>query len=144
MSEYTLYRKSTLGTCLVDSVDQLVQRGDIDSSTANSIMETFDRSISEKLHSLKNKITIKVWFILFYFVLCFFFFLFSFFFCFCFCFCFCVCFCFCFCVCCLLFVLFFVFFCFLFIFIFFMSFSFDLIHFFFLKHSGKFAHLQIL
>ncbi|KAJ1669864.1 Transcription initiation factor IIA subunit 2 [Coemansia sp. RSA 1694] len=55
-SFYELYRSSTLGTALTDSLDELIQAGHITPQLAIQVLEQFDKSISE---ALSNKVKAK-------------------------------------------------------------------------------------
>ncbi|KAJ2001300.1 Transcription initiation factor IIA subunit 2 [Coemansia thaxteri] len=48
-SYYELYRSSTLGTALTDSLDELIQAGHITPQLAIQVLEQYDKSISETL-----------------------------------------------------------------------------------------------
>ncbi|KAI9276185.1 transcription initiation factor IIA, gamma subunit, helical domain-containing protein [Sporodiniella umbellata] len=57
---YELYRRSSIGMALTDSLDELIQSGHINPQLAMRVLMTFDRSISEALSQIvKNKATIK-------------------------------------------------------------------------------------
>ncbi|KAJ2747966.1 Transcription initiation factor IIA subunit 2 [Coemansia sp. BCRC 34301] len=55
-SFYELYRSSTLGTALTDSLDELIQAGHITPQLAIQVLEQYDKSISE---ALSNKVKAK-------------------------------------------------------------------------------------
>ncbi|CDS04103.1 Putative Transcription initiation factor IIAFT subunit 2 [Lichtheimia ramosa] len=57
---YELYRRSSIGMALTDSLDELIQSGHIHPQLAMRVLTTFDKSISEALSQLvRNKATIK-------------------------------------------------------------------------------------
>ncbi|KAJ1873195.1 Transcription initiation factor IIA subunit 2 [Coemansia sp. RSA 1722] len=59
-SYYELYRRSTLGMALTDSLDELIQAGHITPQLAIQVLGQFDRSISEALSTkVKAKAVIK-------------------------------------------------------------------------------------
>ncbi|KAJ2737151.1 Transcription initiation factor IIA subunit 2 [Coemansia sp. BCRC 34962] len=59
-SFYELYRSSTLGTALTDSLDELIQAGHITPQLAIQVLEQYDKSISEALsNKVKAKATVK-------------------------------------------------------------------------------------
>eukprot|EP00741_Cyanophora_paradoxa_P000830 tig00000444_g801.t1 len=56
----SLYQKSTIGVCLTDAVDELVQTDTISPTLAMIILKQFDKSINEALATkAKAKCTIK-------------------------------------------------------------------------------------
>lgn len=59
----SVYRRSTIGTALLDALDILVIDGKIEPQLANSILNNFDRIISENLKAergyCKSKLTFK-------------------------------------------------------------------------------------
>ncbi|KAJ1947621.1 Transcription initiation factor IIA subunit 2 [Linderina pennispora] len=55
-SYYELYRTSTLGMALTDSLDELIQAGHITPQLAIQVLEQYDKSISE---ALANKVKAK-------------------------------------------------------------------------------------
>ncbi|KAG0164483.1 Transcription initiation factor IIA small chain (TFIIA 13.5 kDa subunit) [Apophysomyces sp. BC1034] len=57
---YELYRRSSIGMALTDSLDELIQSGHINPQLAMRVLTTFDRSISEALFNLvRNKANVK-------------------------------------------------------------------------------------
>ncbi|KAJ2908635.1 Transcription initiation factor IIA subunit 2 [Coemansia aciculifera] len=46
---YQLYRSGTLGTALIDSLDEFVQTGHMTPQLAMQVLDSFDKSISEAL-----------------------------------------------------------------------------------------------
>ncbi|KAI7829218.1 transcription initiation factor IIA, gamma subunit, helical domain-containing protein [Kickxella alabastrina] len=59
-SYYELYRTSTLGMALTDSLDELIQAGHITPQLAIQVLDQYDKSISEALSSkVKAKAVMK-------------------------------------------------------------------------------------
>eukprot|EP00002_Diphylleia_rotans_P004530 TRINITY_DN1337_c0_g1_i1.p1 TRINITY_DN1337_c0_g1~~TRINITY_DN1337_c0_g1_i1.p1 ORF type:complete len:108 (-),score=22.80 TRINITY_DN1337_c0_g1_i1:167-490(-) len=57
---FNLYRKSTIGTKLSESLDELIRAGKMDNSVAYDILEEFDRVINHYLATqVKDKYTLK-------------------------------------------------------------------------------------
>jgi transcription initiation factor TFIIA small subunit len=57
---YQLYRRTTLGECLVDSLDDLIKTNQITPQLAMRVLLQFDKSINESLErKLKSKATLK-------------------------------------------------------------------------------------
>ncbi|KAI9278405.1 transcription initiation factor IIA, gamma subunit, helical domain-containing protein [Phascolomyces articulosus] len=57
---YELYRRSSIGMALTDSLDELIQSGHINPQLAMRVLTTFDKSISEALAQLvRNKANVK-------------------------------------------------------------------------------------
>lgn len=60
---YELYRRSTVGGALADALDILISDGKIEPQLANSILNNFDRIISENFRSekaiVKSKLSFK-------------------------------------------------------------------------------------
>ncbi|KAI9319695.1 transcription initiation factor IIA, gamma subunit-domain-containing protein [Dichotomocladium elegans] len=55
-----LYRRSSIGMALTDSLDELIQTGQINPQLAMRVLTTFDKSISEALAQLvRNKANVK-------------------------------------------------------------------------------------
>jgi transcription initiation factor TFIIA small subunit len=60
MSQYQLYRESSLGRALTDTLDELIQDSALDPQTAMTVLNQFDASISEALHSkVRSRATLK-------------------------------------------------------------------------------------
>lgn len=60
MSQYSLYRESSLGKALTDTLDELIQEQLLDPPTAMKVLAQFDSSISEALHTkVKSRATLK-------------------------------------------------------------------------------------
>ena len=58
---YELYRRSTLGECLTDSLDELIRGGQITPQLAMKTLLQFDRSMNEVLSTrVTTRLTIKV------------------------------------------------------------------------------------
>lgn len=57
---YELYRGSTLGDCLIDTIDELINEGRIEPQLAMKILANFDKTISEVLaDKVKARLTFK-------------------------------------------------------------------------------------
>ncbi|KAI8583898.1 hypothetical protein K450DRAFT_220489 [Umbelopsis ramanniana AG] len=57
---YELYRRSSTGMALTDSLDELIQSGHINPQLAMKVLVTFDKSITEALTSkVKSKAVFK-------------------------------------------------------------------------------------
>ncbi|ORZ25301.1 transcription initiation factor IIA, gamma subunit, helical domain-domain-containing protein [Absidia repens] len=57
---YELYRRSSIGMALTDSLDELIQSGHLNPQLAMRVLTTFDKSISEGLAQLvRNRAVIK-------------------------------------------------------------------------------------
>ncbi|KAI8924813.1 transcription initiation factor IIA, gamma subunit, helical domain-containing protein [Entophlyctis helioformis] len=60
MSQYELYRRSSLGMALTDTLDELIQDGHVDPQTAMKVLAQFDSSFAEALRTkVRSKATIK-------------------------------------------------------------------------------------
>jgi len=60
MSEhYQMYRQCTLGTTLIDSLDLLIQRDQMNPEIAHKVLSNFDRAMSEALARVKTKYSCK-------------------------------------------------------------------------------------
>ncbi|ELR16311.1 transcription initiation factor iia, gamma subunit, helical domain containing protein [Acanthamoeba castellanii str. Neff] len=60
VSVYSLYRKSTLGICLQDALDDLQERNHIGADLAQKVLEQFDKSMSEALATrVRTRFTFK-------------------------------------------------------------------------------------
>jgi len=58
--QYEIYRKSTLGVCLTESLDELVTNSSISPELAIRVLKQFDASINEALHTkVKSKMSFK-------------------------------------------------------------------------------------
>lgn len=57
---YELYRGSTLGDCLIDTIDELINEGRIEPQLAMKILSNFDKTIAEVLgERVKARLTFK-------------------------------------------------------------------------------------
>lgn len=60
MSQYELYRRSSLGISLTDTLDDLIQEGTLDPQTAMKVLAQFDHSIADALkNSVRSRVTLK-------------------------------------------------------------------------------------
>ncbi|KAJ3274801.1 Transcription initiation factor IIA small chain (TFIIA 13.5 kDa subunit) [Terramyces sp. JEL0728] len=58
--QYQLYRESSLGRALTDTLDDLIQDSLLDPQTAMQVLTQFDASISEALHAkVRSRATLK-------------------------------------------------------------------------------------
>jgi len=58
---YQLYRNTTLGNTLQESLDELIQYGQITPQLAYKVLLQFDRSMNKALaEKVKNRLTFKV------------------------------------------------------------------------------------
>ncbi|KAJ3117809.1 Transcription initiation factor IIA small chain (TFIIA 13.5 kDa subunit) [Physocladia obscura] len=58
--QYEFYRKSTIGSALMDALDDMIQEGSIDPQVAMRMLSQFDVSVGEALRQqVKAKTTIK-------------------------------------------------------------------------------------
>ncbi|EXC01187.1 Transcription initiation factor IIA subunit 2 [Morus notabilis] len=61
MATFELYRRSTIGMCLTETLDEMVQSGTLSPELAIQVLVQFDKSMTEALESqVKSKVTIKV------------------------------------------------------------------------------------
>ncbi|RVW65687.1 Transcription initiation factor IIA subunit 2 [Vitis vinifera] len=61
MATFELYRRSTIGMCLTETLDEMVQNGTLSPELAIQVLVQFDKSMTEALESqVKSKVTIKV------------------------------------------------------------------------------------
>eukprot|EP00026_Physarum_polycephalum_P021235 Phypoly_transcript_24358.p1 GENE.Phypoly_transcript_24358~~Phypoly_transcript_24358.p1 ORF type:complete len:116 (+),score=16.11 Phypoly_transcript_24358:12-359(+) len=57
---YELYRKSTIGSCLTDAIDEMISSNAINPQLGLKILLQFDKSVNETLtNKIKSKITFK-------------------------------------------------------------------------------------
>jgi len=57
---YELYRGSTIGDCLIDTIDELINEGRIEPQLAMKILSNFDKTISDVLaEKVKARLTFK-------------------------------------------------------------------------------------
>ncbi|KAL1544314.1 transcription initiation factor IIA subunit 2 [Salvia divinorum] len=60
MATFELYRRSTIGMCLTETLDQMVSSGVLSPELAIQVLIQFDKSMTEALESeVKNKVSIK-------------------------------------------------------------------------------------
>jgi transcription initiation factor TFIIA small subunit len=58
---YELYRGSSIGEALIDTIDDLINDGRIEPQLAMKILSNFDRAISDTLNDkVKSRLTFKV------------------------------------------------------------------------------------
>lgn len=58
---YQLYRNTTLGNTLQESLDEFIQMGQISQTLALKVLLQFDKSINESLNKrIKTRLTFKV------------------------------------------------------------------------------------
>lgn len=60
MAYYELYRRSTLGMTLTDSLDEMVTNGKLTPTIAMKVLAQFDKCMNEALKNVKTKTTFKV------------------------------------------------------------------------------------
>ncbi|KAL8106013.1 hypothetical protein AgCh_029716 [Apium graveolens] len=61
MATFELYRRSTIGMCLTETLDEMVDNGVLSPELAIQVLVQFDKSMTEALESqVKSKVTIKV------------------------------------------------------------------------------------
>ncbi|KAL7125235.1 hypothetical protein ABFS83_14G103800 [Erythranthe nasuta] len=60
MATFELYRRSTIGMCLTETLDQMVSSGILTPELAIQVLIQFDKSMTEALESeVKSKVSIK-------------------------------------------------------------------------------------
>ncbi|KAJ8620442.1 hypothetical protein MRB53_028971 [Persea americana] len=60
MATFELYRRSTIGMCLTETLDEMVSNGTLSPELAIQVLVQFDKSMTEALESqVKSKVTIK-------------------------------------------------------------------------------------
>ncbi|PON85716.1 Transcription initiation factor [Trema orientale] len=60
MATFELYRRSTIGMCLTETLDEMVQSGTLSPELAIQVLVQFDKSMTEALETqVKSKVTIK-------------------------------------------------------------------------------------
>nr|XP_043607519.1 transcription initiation factor IIA subunit 2-like [Erigeron canadensis] len=60
MATFELYRRSTIGMCLTETLDEMVSNGVLSPELAIQVLVQFDKSMTEALDSqVKSKVTIK-------------------------------------------------------------------------------------
>ncbi|KAH0734153.1 hypothetical protein KY285_009860 [Solanum tuberosum] len=61
MATFELYRRSTIGMCLTETLDEMVSNGILSPEHAIQVLVQFDKSMTEALESqVKSKVTIKL------------------------------------------------------------------------------------
>ncbi|PKU64973.1 Transcription initiation factor IIA subunit 2 [Dendrobium catenatum] len=60
MSTFELYRRSTIGMCLTETLDEMVSNGTLNPELAIQVLVQFDKSMTEALENqVKSKVSIK-------------------------------------------------------------------------------------
>ncbi|KAF5455955.1 hypothetical protein F2P56_025478 [Juglans regia] len=60
MATFELYRRSTIGMCLTETLDEMVQNGTLSPELAIQVLVQFDKSMTEALEAqVKSKVSIK-------------------------------------------------------------------------------------
>ncbi|KAI4308659.1 hypothetical protein L6164_031714 [Bauhinia variegata] len=60
MATFELYRRSTIGMCLTETLDEMVQNGTLSPELAIQVLVQFDKSMTEALETqVKSKVSIK-------------------------------------------------------------------------------------
>ncbi|XP_022768489.1 transcription initiation factor IIA subunit 2 [Durio zibethinus] len=60
MATFELYRKSTIGMCLTETLDEMVSNGTLSPELAIQVLVQFDKSMTEGLESqVKSKVSIQ-------------------------------------------------------------------------------------
>ncbi|KAK4401766.1 UNVERIFIED_CONTAM: Transcription initiation factor IIA subunit [Sesamum calycinum] len=60
MATFELYRRSTIGMCLTETLDQMVSGGVLSPELAIQVLIQFDKSMTEALESeVKSKVSVK-------------------------------------------------------------------------------------
>ncbi|KAL3733044.1 hypothetical protein ACJRO7_022550 [Eucalyptus globulus] len=60
MATFELYRRSTIGMCLTETLDEMVSNGTLSPELAIQVLVQFDKSMTEALETqVKSKVTIK-------------------------------------------------------------------------------------
>ncbi|GLU16058.1 hypothetical protein SLE2022_325080 [Rubroshorea leprosula] len=60
MATFELYRRSTIGMCLTETLDEMVQNGTLSPELAIQVLVQFDKSMTEALENeVKSKVTLK-------------------------------------------------------------------------------------
>ncbi|KAL5981626.1 hypothetical protein ACLOJK_015689 [Asimina triloba] len=61
MATFELYRRSTIGMCLTETLDEMVSNGTLSPELAIQVLVQFDKSMTEALETqVKSKVTIRV------------------------------------------------------------------------------------
>ncbi|PWZ10906.1 Transcription initiation factor IIA subunit 2 [Zea mays] len=62
MATFELYRRSTIGMCLTETLDEMVSNGTLSPELAIQVLVQFDKSMTDALENqVKSKVTVKVW-----------------------------------------------------------------------------------
>uniref|UniRef100_A0A7N0UQ99 Transcription initiation factor IIA subunit 2 n=2 Tax=Kalanchoe fedtschenkoi TaxID=63787 RepID=A0A7N0UQ99_KALFE len=60
MATFELYRRSTIGMCLTETLDEMVENGTLGADLAIKVLVQFDKSMTEALDTqVKSKVSIK-------------------------------------------------------------------------------------
>ncbi|KAK2387148.1 transcription initiation factor IIA subunit [Trifolium repens] len=60
IATFELYRRSTIGNCLTETLDEMVQNGTLSHELAIQVLVQFDKSMTEALETqVKSKVSIK-------------------------------------------------------------------------------------
>ncbi|WJX73862.1 hypothetical protein P8452_57593 [Trifolium repens] len=61
IATFELYRRSTIGNCLTETLDEMVQNGTLSHELAIQVLVQFDKSMTEALETqVKSKVSIKI------------------------------------------------------------------------------------
>ncbi|RRT33906.1 hypothetical protein BHE74_00053922 [Ensete ventricosum] len=61
MATFELYRRSSIGMCLTETLDEMVSSGTLSPELAIQVLMQFDKSMTEALETqVKSKVSIKV------------------------------------------------------------------------------------
>ncbi|AQK95676.1 Transcription initiation factor IIA subunit 2 [Zea mays] len=61
MATFELYRRSTIGMCLTETLDEMVSNGTLSPELAIQVLVQFDKSMTDALENqVKSKVTVKV------------------------------------------------------------------------------------
>ncbi|OEL16394.1 Transcription initiation factor IIA subunit 2 [Dichanthelium oligosanthes] len=61
MATFELYRRSTIGMCLTETLDEMVSSGTLSPELAIQVLVQFDKSMTDALENqVKSKVNIKV------------------------------------------------------------------------------------
>uniref|UniRef100_A0A8I6WXH7 Transcription initiation factor IIA gamma subunit N-terminal domain-containing protein n=1 Tax=Hordeum vulgare subsp. vulgare TaxID=112509 RepID=A0A8I6WXH7_HORVV len=61
MATFELYRRSTIGICLTETLDEMVSSGTLSPELTIQVLVQFDKSMTEALENqVKSKVTVKV------------------------------------------------------------------------------------
>ncbi|XP_044975116.1 transcription initiation factor IIA subunit 2-like [Hordeum vulgare subsp. vulgare] len=60
MATFELYRRSTIGICLTETLDEMVSSGTLSPELTIQVLVQFDKSMTEALENqVKSKVTVK-------------------------------------------------------------------------------------